>query len=220
MTRTLTAIVVATGTLGLTAAPALAQEQPYQKPDGSWISLSGTVVTTGPSAFVMDYGDGVITVEMDDWDTDADAFGLVDGDKVTVYGAVDENTFAADTIEASRVFVEDLNTTFHASSLDEEEMMASWPVGPPVVISQTRTIGTVTSVDEPAEEFVLDVGPTELTVEVDTLAYNPLDDQGFQQIDGGDRVSVTGMMDSDFMEGRVLEADSVVTLEEDAESQS
>jgi len=210
MKRTLTAIVVAMGASGLAAGSAMAV-QPYDQADGSWISLSGTVVSAGPSAFTLDYGDGMIAIEMDDWDTDADAFGIVDGDKVTVYGQVDENTFTADTIEARRVFVDDMNTTFFASSADEEGR-DSWSLGPPVVLSQTRTSGLVTAIDTEAQEFTLDVGPTDLTVEVDTLAYNPLDDQGFQRIRAGDRVLVSGMIDQDFLEGRVLEADSVVTL--------
>lgn len=212
MKRTLTAIVVAMGATGLAGGTALAA-QPYDQTDGSWISLGGTVVASSPSAFTLDYGDGVITVEMDEWDADADAWGLVNGDKVTVYGRVDENTFGADTIEASRVFVEDLNTSFYASALDEEAA-TTWQVDPPVVISRTQTSGLVTAVDEAEQEFVLDVGPTVLTVEVDALAYNPLDDKGFQQIDAGDRVSVSGLIDQDFMEGQVLEASAVVTLED------
>ncbi|WP_299442304.1 hypothetical protein [uncultured Rhodospira sp.] len=216
MTRTLTAIVVAMGTVGLAGGTAMAA-QPYNQADGSWISLGGTVVSSDLSTFTLDYGDGVITVEMDDWDSDADAFGIVSGDKVTVYGRVDDNTFGADTIEASRVFVEDLNTTFYASSMDEESGM-SWHVEPPVVISRTHTSGIVTSVDQAGEEFMLDVGPTEVTVEVESLPYNPLDDQGYQQIDAGDRVSVSGLIDSDFMEGQVLEASTVVTLEDNTQS--
>jgi hypothetical protein len=34
--------------------------------------------------FVLDYGDGRITVEMDDGDRDADAYKLISGDRVTV----------------------------------------------------------------------------------------------------------------------------------------
>lgn len=45
--------------------------------------------------------------------------------------------------------------------------------------------------------------------------YNPLDSEGFQQIQVGDRVSVGGTIDYDFLEGRELVASSIVTLSKD-----
>lgn len=64
-----------------------AAQSPYAKADNTWIGISGTVkAVTTPDRFTLDYGKGVITVEMDDWDTDADAYKLVAGDKVNVYG--------------------------------------------------------------------------------------------------------------------------------------
>ncbi|WP_312944796.1 hypothetical protein [Stutzerimonas kunmingensis] len=57
----------------LIASPAMlsaqensASENPYISPDGSWISLSGTVTSVAPENFTLDYGSGLITVEMDD----------------------------------------------------------------------------------------------------------------------------------------------------------
>ena len=47
---------------------------------------------------------------------------------------------------------------------------------------------------------------------MDELTYNPLDNEGFQQLDVGDRVSVQGSIDHDFFEGRVFEANYVTTL--------
>jgi hypothetical protein len=44
------------------------------------------------------------------------------------------------------------------------------------------------------------------------MPYNPLDDEGYQKVDVGDRVSVTGTMDYDLFEGRELVADSLVIL--------
>jgi len=76
--------------------------------------------------------------------------------------------------------------------------------------------GTVTSVDADAREFTVDTGLQTITVETEFLAYNPLDNLGFQRIDKGDRVSVSGVFDRDFLEGRVFEADSVVTLSDDS----
>ncbi len=44
------------------------------------------------------------------------------------------------------------------------------------------------------------------------MSYNPLDDDGYQKIDVGDRVSVTGEIDKDLFESHKLDADSFVTL--------
>ena len=191
----------------LAAAPALA-EDPYLQPDDSWISISGTVETVIRDAFLLDYGDGAVTVEMDDGDRDADAYKLLEGDKVTVYGVVDDDLFETTTIEASRVYVEKLGTYFYASALDEED---TWFYSvDPVIVSDSVLQGLVTEVND--EEFKLFTGPRTITVDVEEMAYNPLDDEGYQKIEVGDRVSATGQVDNDLFEGRELVADSVVTL--------
>jgi len=56
----------------LIAMPAEAQD-PYTTADDTWISLSGTVESVTTDAFMLDYGEGMVTVEMDDWDADADS---------------------------------------------------------------------------------------------------------------------------------------------------
>ena len=65
-----------------TATSALAQD-PYLMSNNSWISISGTVKSVSADLFTLDYGDGLITVEMDDGDRDADAYKLIPGDEVT-----------------------------------------------------------------------------------------------------------------------------------------
>ena len=77
-------VLTATLATGL-VAPAVATD-PYEQPDESWISISGTVVNPDSDSSVLDYGDGVVTVEIDDWDSYGDAYGLLDGDQVTVQG--------------------------------------------------------------------------------------------------------------------------------------
>lgn len=194
------------------AAPVAAQD-PYSRPDDSWISLSGTVGNPTADSFTLDYGDGVITVEMDDWDSYGDAYGLMDGDRVTVYGDIDENLFTMTTIEASSVYVEGLNTYFYASSADEEEAY-TWIMSTPIVIGEVTLRGTVTDLDAEAQEFTLDTGGQVLTIDTAFLSYNPLDDVGYQQIDVGDRVSVSGRMDRAFYDDRVMEAEVAITLED------
>ena len=87
----------------------------------------------------------------------------------------------------------------------------------PLVITSTvvdpsaaSIVGTVTSVN--GNEFVLDRGTRSITVEVENMAYDPLDDEGYQRVEVGVIVSVAGNIDNDFFEGRELEATSVVTL--------
>jgi hypothetical protein len=200
----------------LLTAPALAQDaDPYAQPDDSWISISGTVVAPDEDSFSLDYGDGVILVEMDDWDTYGDAYGLMDGDRVTVYGEIDDDLFEAASIEAGSVYVENLNTYFYASSADEENGDYTpyfWTVTTPLELSRATVRGTITDIDRPEREFTLDTDDQQVTVETEFLGYNPLDELGFQKLAEGDRVSVTGAFDRDFLEGRVFEADSVITL--------
>ncbi|MDX1680078.1 MAG: hypothetical protein R3242_05030, partial [Akkermansiaceae bacterium] len=101
-----------------------AEVDPYDKPDRSWLSISGEVTSVTPDTFLLDYGDGAITVEMDDFDNDADAYKLVVGDEVTVYGRVDDDLFETTSIEASSVWVSGINTYFYANSADEEDLPA------------------------------------------------------------------------------------------------
>lgn len=208
----LAACVVGAAIAALTAAAALAQDRsPYTLADGSWITISGTVDSVRPDSFTLDYGDGTVIVEMDDGDRDADAYQLLRGDMVSVAGRVDDDLYELTSIEASSVFVENIGTTFLSSSVDEESAdFWTAAVAVPTDISKTTVYGTVTDVDE--EEFLIDAGLRELRVDVDDMAYNPLDDEGYQKIRVGDRVRVTGDIDRSLFEGRELEADTIVKL--------
>lgn len=199
--------------LGLLAAGAFlasgaAAQDPYLQPDDSWISVDGTVDEVMANAFTLDYGDGIITVEMDDGDRDADGYKLMQGDRVSVAGVVDDDLFERTTIEASSVYVENLGTYFYASAADEEDTFVTitGPVHPSRMILQ----GTVVSVSD--EEFTIHTGVRDVTVEVEEMSYNPLDEEGYQQIEVGDYVSVTGQMDYDFLEGQELVASVVTTI--------
>ena len=203
----MTRVLMMAAAVALVAGAALAAD-PMEKPDDAWISVEGTVGTVAPDAFVLDYSEGTITVEMDDGDRDADAYKLLPGDKVTVHGLIDDDFLETRTIEASSVHVEKLGTTFYASAYDEEDSFVT--VWAPVVPSRTVVQGTVTDVR--GEEFTLNTGARLLTVEVEEMAYDPLDDEGYQTVDVGDRVSVSGVMDDDLFEGRELVADSLVVL--------
>jgi uncharacterized protein YdeI (BOF family) len=200
----LTLLVAATA---LTAAPASGQQNPYLQPNESWITLDGTVEDVTRDAFTLLYGDGMIRVEMDDGDRDADAYPLVEGDRVTVTGKIDDDFLEVARIEASSVYVHHLGVRFYASAADEED----WRMMPePPTTARTILRGTVTDVR--SDEFDINTGARKVTVDIDELGYDPLDDAGYQKIEVGDYVSVTGGIDFDLFEGRQLEAASVVTI--------
>lgn len=202
------AVLTLTAASLLLATPALAQEDPYTQPDDTWISVSGEVESVDPREFLLDYGDGVVTVEMDDFDLDADAFVLNVGDHVTVHGLVDDDFFETTSIEASSVYVEELGTYFYSSVVDEEDTFVTLTT--PVVVSETTVQGTVTSIT--GMEFTVDAGVRQFTVDTSELGINIFDDEGFLQVEVGDRVTVTGTMDEDFFGDRELEAEAVVNL--------
>ena len=195
----------------LTAPVACQDTDPYERADNSWIVIDGTVESVMADQFILDYGDGLITVEMDDGDRDADGYVLAEEDRVSVSGRIDDDLFENTTIEASSVYIENLGTTFHASPLDEEDMGGPVAViAGPVEVSRMVMEGTVTAVAD--GEFTLDIGAAEIEVETEMMPYDPLDEEGYQQIEVGDRVRVTGQVDYDFFDGRVLDARTITTL--------
>jgi uncharacterized protein YdeI (BOF family) len=202
LTRVLSALFV----MGLCTA--VFAKSPYEKPDGSWISLTGTIVEARDNSFQLDYGQGIVTVEMDDWDWYEEGKAFIAGDDVTVYGRVDDDLYETTSIEASSVYVDDLNTFFYASSADEE----STPYYVTTIYADydLSLTGKITSTN--GREFTLDTGNRKVTVDTDEMPYNPLDDNGFQQLDKNDWVTVSGDVDYDFFGERQLEAESVVTL--------
>jgi len=219
-----TRALLTAGILATLSGPALAVN-PYEKPDDSWVSLSGTVVDPRSETFLLEYDDGMITVEMDDWDAFGEASKLIEGDKVTVYGKIDEDLFEIAKIEAESVYVESLNTYFYDSSATDEESLAAnrtdyWAADVPVVTGAATLRGVVTGVDPAAAEFTIDTGLTEVRVETEELEYDPLDDRGYQRIDEGDLVSVVGDFNREFIEGRVFEAASVLTLADENRAES
>ncbi|HET6432910.1 hypothetical protein [Dyella sp.] len=184
---------------------------PSDQPDGSWTSISGKVTDTQPGAFTLDYGKGKVTVEMDGWVWYGKNYQQIKGDKVTVVGKIDDDFFEQAKIEASSVYDQKLGSFFYANAADEEgssNLVDYWVH--PVVVGETVVQGTVTSVG--GHTFTVDDGPRRVTINVDQLPSNPLDDTGFQQIDKGDYVSVAGDMDRDFWGFKRLDADSVITL--------
>ncbi|MGV3591061.1 MAG: hypothetical protein ACO1PZ_05175 [Gammaproteobacteria bacterium] len=203
--------------------------------NNSYISLEGTVESVSPNSFVLSYnedGDDVL-VEMDDGDRDADAYRLLPGDRVTVYGVMDRDLFESRKIEASTVYVDKLNTFFSASAVDEEDYL-------PILTIVTTASGSDMDGDSDASanasagaagatpdpilwvqgevsnvqdgSFDLAMGERDINVTVEGLSDNPLDDEGYRKIEDGDVVSVLGNIDSGFFNDGELVAESVVKV--------
>lgn len=182
-------------------------ESPYTEPDNSYVSLTGDVVSAEADSFLLNYGEGIVTVEMDDWDSYGDAYAIMENDDVTVYGYVDDDFYETTTIEASSVFVENLNTYFYASGADEETTAT---VAAGFYDYDYEVTGTVTEVM--GREFTLDTGNRQIRVDTLSLGYNPMDDNGFIKIEEGDRITVFGDLDLSLFDEREIAAESVVEL--------
>lgn len=197
-------------------APALAAEtpNPYAKADESWITLKGTVKSSGVNSFVLDYGEGEIIVEMDDGDLLGDAYKVMPGDEIQVSGRIDDDFFESTSIEASAVHVKSINATFLVSPQDEETpgTIDRLSFAQPLIGSEYHLVGTVSKIAE--DGFFVDVGTRSVQVGLDQMHENLLDDEGFMKIEKGDRVAVSGMLDEDLFEGREVAAVSVVKLME------
>lgn len=214
--------LVATGAIAAAlsvAAPVMADNH-IPRTDGTRVTIGGEVVERSGMSFQLDHGDGIITVEMDDWDAFDEAKMINPGESVTVWGRVDDSFYEQRTIEADSVYVAERRAKYFANPMDEEgdRVWSINDVDPAVVVDGTwiGIDGTVTDVEGTAFVMQTDsalAGAFVLQVETAYLTYNPLDDVGFQQIDEGDRVYVVGDLDNRIFANREIEAFSITTLE-------
>lgn len=200
----------------LTAAPVHAEEGPYLHPDDSWISLNGTVVEVDEQGFTLDYGRNTVEVTMDNWNWFTATGDALQGDRVTVYGEIDADAFEKSTIDADSLFVESMGTYFYEASVAGERGIQAVDTMPqtPIDVGDTVVTGTVTSTE--SGQFTINSGRKKITVDASQMIYDPMDDKGYQQIDEGERVTVTGVMESDLLQTRELVADTIVTLSDES----
>lgn len=182
------------------------------KTDGEFITISGKVTDVSADWFKLKANGRSILVEMDDGDHDADGYKLVKGDDVVVSGVIDHDFLEKKKIEAGSVYVKSLNTYFYASSIDEEGAPYLSPTYIGIATLPENTMvelrGKVTNIN--VRKFTLDTGLRKITVDTDTLLYNPLDDVGFTKVKKGDRVMVSGVVDDNFFGKREVNASSIL----------
>lgn len=182
--------------------------------DRSWVRLTGIAVEQAENHFVLDYGGGTIVVETDDRDKFSKKNIDFEGDRVTVHGKVDDDFYHEQRIEADTVFVSNLNTLISdPSPKDREGAQEGVPTGyvDLPVDTEFYVAGTVTSVSE--RVFTLDTGARKIKVDTREMPYNPMDDKGRQQIQVGDKVSVSGDLGDRLFKERQVNAQAIVSLE-------
>jgi uncharacterized protein YdeI (BOF family) len=187
--------------------PALADDHEGmldQVEDNTSITLSGTVLEAREDEFDLQVGNDTVTIEIDDEIRDGGAYELAAGDRVTASGRVDDDLFEGKEIAAEAIHVDKLDTTF----IIDEEYADQYGMNMGRNLDDTVSVtGTVIKVAD--DEFRIRAGIGEFTVEVDELASNPLDDEGYMKIGSGDSVHVVGEIDDDWLEGREIVASSV-----------
>ncbi|MAZ47394.1 MAG: hypothetical protein CME65_02455 [Halobacteriovoraceae bacterium] len=179
--------------------------------DGETISLKGEVVETGPDYLVVEglNPDGALQrhiIEMDDWSSDSKVFLRLKGEKVLVYGRVDNDALEKLTVEASRVYVPRLQKAFEANPVDEE-----FNVGPfghvnliPDFPDKTQKIfvGKVLSVG--TEEALVETEEGKLIVDFNNI------DASEDAFARGDRLRITGYLNENIFTYDEIDAQAVV----------
>lgn len=201
--------LVAAGAI-LTTGTVMAAGSSQDGSKDSWMSLHGTVTSTQSNSFRIDHGGDTMKVVLEDWEQNADALPVWQGDEVTVYGDVTEALFQDSTLEANGIYVADLNTVFYANDHRGDSVFRPYSTAPD--IGQVAYKGYVQSVQPGKDRLTIDSGAKELTVYTGDMSHDPLDDEGFQQIEKMDHVMVEGVTDGDFVTKGALTADAIVTL--------
>ncbi len=175
--------------------------------DSDWVSITGEVSGITGERFTLDFDKGDILVEMDDWDMFEEIKLITIGDRVTVSGRLDNSLYEKKTIEALRVYSHNNNSYYYASSIDDEGDIHTYDVHVTVALPESTVItvsGTVSKVD--GREFTLDTGKYNVIIDTDDMSYNPMDQYGFQKVDKGDKLHITGYVDYGFFEKNEIKA--------------
>jgi uncharacterized protein YdeI (BOF family) len=184
------------------------------KTNGEYITLSGKVSDVKADSFSLNVAGKKVFVEMDDYGWAADGYKLVNGDQVVVTGKVDKDLLENKKVEAGSVYVKNLDTTFYASSADEEDgpiIMTTYTMVPTLPEGASVDVqGKITDVK--GRELTVDTGFRKVKVDTKDMIYNPLDNSGYTKLSVGDRVRVSGRVDNDYFDTKEVSAKSVTEL--------
>lgn len=195
------------GVLGaMTALPAAAQN-PFNQPDDTWITIRGQVASVLRNAITLDYGHGAIAVDINDSNGEAEAYGLLPGDKVTVFGLIDKDSFAGTTIQAASIYVDKTGKNIYATVTDQDDLYRYGGISSPTDPSEIILRGYVSRLD--GHEFTLNSGPRAIKIETGHMSHDPLAEKGHPEIKVGDIVRIRGHLDRNFFKGLKFAAESI-----------
>lgn len=182
----------------------------------SYATLTGTVADAGDDQVKLDYGDGLITVDLEAFDWDQDARPIAQGERVTVFGRIDQALYDEQALRATSLYAYNRSAYYYA---DQDDRTA-FDLGEPVFINNLMDregtwialSGEVVGMD--GRDVTLDTGESEITVDTSQMQYDPTDAVGYLRLRPGDRISAAGFVDTDLFEERELVARSLVSLQD------
>lgn len=217
MRKMMTTAALAMPMLALGVSSAAAQS-PRAAAEGDWVSVSGTVNRADDNNFWLDYDGGLIKVEVGNFFTDYNLENRLEkGERVTVYGAIDDQWFAGKVIDADRVYIENRSTWFDlAPTPGTTADYYLYEPAPALADARAKVSfnGTVENVS--GRSFTLDTGASNITVDTAPMTSNPLDASGWPQVSKGDHVLVSGRIDNNLFDKRVLRADNIYSVQASA----
>lgn len=182
---------------------AIGQPNVKERTPGTMIRISGVVDDVPlPNSFELDYGDGEILVEFDDWDPEPDAYKVKKGDEVIVTGRLDDDFMHGKTLEAGSVYVTDIEETYYANPKDEEEPFAN--MSKDMEKLSTVVQGKVVSTTD--QKFILKSSNQEIQIDVSGITNNIKQ----SDIKAGDVVRVAGRLQRSFFNDREINAVAVI----------
>lgn len=173
--------------------------------DETSLTLNGTVSQVNDDEFILQTSNGSIKVDSDDVFDDENVYRLASGDRVVVYGEVDDHFFESRELEADAIHVDKVDVTF--TTRDEPVNNYSYTSSNGESGEITELSGRIIAIDD--DEFSISSGTGQTTVSIDDLDNNPLDDQGYLKLDVGDQVRVKGEMADGWFDDREFEATSL-----------
>ena len=174
------------------------------------VAIEGKVKSVTPENFTLDYGNGELIVDMDDFNNYGNIASALKGDKVTVFGKTAAVYPGMTEFDADSVWVNGMNTYFYAKDATESDFLRFTVMGNK--LPAQGFAGEITDVD--SDQFTMKTPEgTDIDVNIEKLGYNPFDDEGFQKLKVGDRVWVAGSYDRDLLSDDEMEATHVVTMQ-------
>ena len=179
---------------------------PWQKEDGEWITIAGSVSEAGLDQFTLNYGEGEIVVEMDDFDRQMEALHFKPNDQVIVTGKIDHDKGQRRTIEAGSVFVENIQQSFFASAEDEEDQSLARLRQNTAGKKGTLFIGTLSQVMPKQSVVTLNTGYQKFQINTARLLGKKPGKKEEVQLRNGQRVAIFAQPERGAAQNRKLVA--------------